>query len=111
VPVHEVRATGGGARSPLWKQLQADVFGLPVHRTRNEEGPANGAALLAGVAGGAYADVFEACSHVQLDPEVIQPDRDRHQLYRRYRAAYSDVYRAAGPIMHALDALGSSKGS
>src|SRR5438128_2807690 len=50
LPVTEVRATGGGARSHLWRQLQADVFGLPVHRTRIDEGPAFGAALLAGVA-------------------------------------------------------------
>jgi sugar (pentulose or hexulose) kinase len=50
--VDEVRATGGGARSPLWLQLQADVYGCPIRRTGVDEGPAYGAALLAGVASG-----------------------------------------------------------
>jgi xylulokinase len=107
MPVTEVRATGGGARSQLWRQLQADVFGLPVHRTRIEEGPAFGAALLAGVAGGAYSDVLEACEVVGLDPEVTTPDPGLHQLYDRYHQAYSDLYAASAPVMHRLDALSS----
>jgi len=110
VPLNEVRATGGGARSPIWRQLQADVFGLPVHRTRNEEGPAFGAALLAGVASGAYANVFEACSHIQLDSEIVQPDLSRHKLYQRYRAAYTELYAAVAPVLHALDVLGAESG-
>jgi xylulokinase len=105
MPVKEVRATGGGARSALWRQLQADVFGLPVHRTRVDEGPAFGAALLAGVAGGAYSDVFEACEVVALDPEVATPDAERNRLYESYHQAYSDLYKATAPIMHRLDAL------
>jgi xylulokinase len=107
VPIDEVRATGGGARSPLWRQLQADVFGLPVHRASIEEGPAFGAALLAGVAGGAYRDVFEACSNIRLDPEVTLPDPALHRLYSRYRRAYTDVYTATAPVMHMLDDLSS----
>jgi xylulokinase len=105
VPIDEVRATGGGARNRLWRQLQADVFGLPVHRASIEEGPAFGAALLAGVAGGAYRDVFEACSNVRLDPEVTLPDPALHRLYSRYRRAYSDLYAATAPVMHMLDDL------
>ncbi len=105
MPVSEVRATGGGARSPLWRQLQADVFGLPIHRTLIEEGPAFGAALLAGVAGGAYADVFEACAVIQLGPDTNAPDPDLHELYRRYHAVYKDVYAATAPLMHRLGAL------
>jgi len=105
VPVNEVRATGGGARSPLWRQLQADVFGLPVHRTLVEEGPAFGAALLAGVAVGIYKDVFEACAHIELHPDFNVPDPQRHQLYGRYRQAYTELYAAAAPVMHSLDGL------
>ena len=106
--VTEVRATGGGARSHLWRQLQADIFGLPVHRTRIEEGPAFGAALLAGVAAGVYADVFEAAGLIQLDPEVNHPDPALAALYRRYHKAYNDLYSATGPIMHRLAELGST---
>jgi xylulokinase len=110
MPVTEVRATGGGARSPLWRQLQADVFGLPIHRTLIEEGPAFGAALLAGVAGGAYADVFEASALIRLDPEVTVPDPALHRLYQRYHKVYADLYAATAPTMHRLDALSSDAG-
>ena len=58
--VDEVRATGGGARSPLWLQLQADIYGCPVRRTFVDEGPAYGAALLAGVASGVFDDIQAA---------------------------------------------------
>jgi xylulokinase len=105
VPVTEVRATGGGARSRFWRQLQADVFGVPVHRMSVDEGPSLGAALLAGVAVGAYADVFEASARIRLDPEVDVPVPLRSELYQRYHAAYRDLYSATGPIMHRLTAL------
>jgi xylulokinase len=105
VPVTEVRATGGGARSPFWRQLQADVFGVPVHRMSIDEGPSLGAALLAGVAVGAYADVFEACARIRLDPDVDAPVPLRSELYQRYHAAYRDLYTATAPVMHRLAAL------
>jgi xylulokinase len=109
--VTEVRATGGGARSPLWRQLQADVFGLPIHRTRTEEGPAFGAALLAGVAAGVFPDVFVASDLIKLDPAVENPDPSRHRLYQRYHQAYRDVYATTAPIMHRLDGLSSDAGA
>jgi xylulokinase len=105
VPVSEIRATGGGARGRFWRQLQADVFGLPVHRTLGEEGPAFGAALLAGVAGGAYRDVFEACSVIRLHHEVELPDAGRHRLYRKFHAAYAELYAATASNMHHLSEL------
>lgn len=105
VPMAEIRATGGGARSQFWRRLQADVFDLPVHRTRTEEGPAFGAALLAGVAAGAFVDVFEACSVIEMRPEVDAPDPDRHRLYERYHAAYTDLYAATAPLVHRLAEL------
>ena len=105
LPMTEIRATGGGARSALWRRLQADVFGLPVHRARNEEGPAFGAALLAGVAAGAYSDVFDACSVIEMRPEVDAPDPERHRLYDRYHAAYADLYAATAPLVHRLSGI------
>src|SRR6266576_3111909 len=64
VPVGTVRLGGGGARSPLWRQIQADVYGHDVEIVEAEEGAAYGAALLAGVGGGAWATVQEACDSV-----------------------------------------------
>ncbi|TMC86082.1 MAG: xylulokinase [Chloroflexi bacterium] len=108
VPVTEIRATGGGSHSLLWRQMQADVFGRPVHRVDNEEGPAFGAALLAGVAGGAYADVPEACSVIRLHRGVEAPDAERHRVYQGYHAAYVEAYKTLAPLMHTLADLSAS---
>src|SRR5579884_2162641 len=59
--IEQVRATGGGAKSPLWRQIIADVLGVELVTTDNEEGPAFGAALLAGVASGVYPSIAQAC--------------------------------------------------
>jgi xylulokinase len=82
VPVEEVRATGGGARSLLWRCLQADVYGVPIKRTIADEGPAYGAALLAGVAAGAYGSAEEATSVVWLREEVTEFDPERIRAYQ-----------------------------
>ena len=105
VPVTEIRATGGGARSKLWRQLQADVFGLPIHRNRIDEGPAFGAALLAGVSCGAYASIDQACEVVQVEPNVETPDTNLHQLYEKQRRVYAELYGATASAMHRLAAL------
>ena len=78
VPVDDVRATGGGARSALWRRLQADIYDTPIRRTVADEGPAYGAALLAGVAAGAYSYVDEATSVVKCErrsPSLIGSGR------------------------------------
>src|SRR5215212_4027210 len=79
--VDEVRATGGGARSPLWLQLQADVYGCPIRRTGVDEGPAYGAALLAGLASGVFTDLEAATSTVRLRESIIEPDPTRARRY------------------------------
>ena len=107
ISVAEVRATGGGARSRLWRQLQADIFGLPVRRVGIDEGPAFGAALLASIAAGAYSDVIDACAVIQTDPETSVPDPERHLLYQTYRRIYTDLYEATKPLMHGLAELSS----
>jgi xylulokinase len=105
VPIEQVRATGGGARSPLWCQLQADVYGVPIHRTTADEGPAHGAALLSGVAAGVYRDVAEACATVRLREEVTEPDPERTRIYEEYYGAYRSLYPATRPAMHRLAEL------
>jgi xylulokinase len=105
--VAEVRAIGGGARSALWRQIQADVFGVPVRRMAVDEGPAYGAALLAGVAGGQFKSVKEACSVIRLRPEVAAPEPSRAELYRRYRQAFRMLYPATAGVMSRLSELAS----
>ena len=105
VPVGEVRATGGGARSPLWRQLQADIYNEPIHRTTADEGPAYGAALLAGVAAGHYRDVDEASHLVKLREEITGPDARRAQAYEGYYDVYRSLYPATREVMSRLTEL------
>ena len=105
VPVEGIRATGGGARSPLWRSLQADVYGAPIRRTTADEGPAHGAALLAGVASGTYANVGEASSVVKLRGEVTEPDPERAKVYEEHYAVYGSLYGATEDAMHRLTDL------
>jgi xylulokinase len=86
------RVSGGGARSALWIKILSSVLGLPLQRTAVEEGAAYGAALLGGVASGAFGDVpgaVDACVRVR---DEIEPDpeweRKYAEGYERYRALY-----------------------
>jgi xylulokinase len=92
VPCETIRLGGGGARSALWRQIQADVYGHEVETVAAEEGAAYGVALLAGVAAGAWPSVDAACDqvirttgHVQPDPAAVEIF---HRQYRKYVALY-----------------------
>ena len=102
VPIEDVRATGGGARSALWRQLQADIYATPIRRTVADEGPAYGAALLAGVASGTYADVNEATSVVKLREEITEPEPERSKIYEEYYEIYRSLYPATSSAMSRL---------
>jgi len=92
LPIRQVRASGGGARSPVWRQIQADVTGHPHVTINVEEGPALGVALLAGVGVGVYSSVEAACRQViavekQTDPCVVNK-----AAYDRFYAVYRNLY-------------------
>jgi xylulokinase len=92
VPVETVRLGGGGARSHLWRQIQADVYGHAVEIVKAEEGAAYGAALLAGVGGGAWANVDAACGQIVQVAARLSPRPSMVELmdqqYQAYRALY-----------------------
>ncbi|MBW3628661.1 MAG: xylulokinase [Gemmatimonadetes bacterium] len=90
--------TGGGARSPFVRKLQADVYGLPVATVNREEGPAYGAALLAAVGAGAYPDLAAAAQATLTRSAMEQPDPAAH---RAYQAPYAR-FRAAYPVLKTL---------
>jgi xylulokinase len=100
--VADVRLVGGGARSRLWRRLQADIFGVPVHRTTADEGPAHGAALLAGVASGAYATPADALALVQRRGDVTEPDPSAAARYDELHAIYGPLYGALRDGMRSL---------
>jgi xylulokinase len=97
-----LRAVGGGARSALWRQLQADVLGRPLGRTLVDEGPAYGAALLGGVAAGALSGVEEAVALVRLREEVTEPDAARARRYDELYEVYASLYLATRAAMGRL---------
>jgi xylulokinase len=98
----EIRAIGGGATSPLWLQLQADVFGAPIHRMSIEEGAAYGAALLGHVAAGTFSSVDEATSVVRTRPELTEPDPNAAAVYEDTYAVYRSLYATLRDDMHRL---------
>ncbi len=94
VPIDEVRASGGGAKSPFWRQIQADVFGSKVVTLNSEEGPAFGVALLAAVGGGEYANVQEACDATISTVSQIEPNAEAKAYYDKAFPVYQGLYRA-----------------
>ena len=92
------RVSGGGARSELWLRIVSAVLGLPLERTVSEEGSAFGAALLAGVRVGVFADVQEAVSRCIRVRERIDPDPDWMAAYEHGYGRYRLLYPALLPL-------------
>ena len=92
VSVEEIRASGGGGRSPLWRQIQADVFGREVATVNAAEGPAYGAALLAGVGVGEWASVPEACAATIQVTTRVKPQAEARAAYEKGFPIYREVY-------------------
>jgi len=88
----ELLLTGGGARSPFLRQLQSEVYGVPVSTVNREEGPAYGAALLAAVGAGAFPDLSAAARATLTRTPVERPDPRAHveyqAVYDRFRTSY-----------------------
>jgi len=94
VPISQVRASGGGARSGVWRQIQADVTGHEHVLINIEEGPAFGVALLAGVGTGVYPSVEDACRSTIGVVSTTRPEKQAGVVYDRYYAVYRALYPA-----------------
>lgn len=94
IPVTSIRLGGGGARSPLWRQIQADVYGREVEIVAAEEGAAYGAAILAGVGAGAWSSVEQACDAVVRVAKRIQPNPQDSATMQRAYTIYRKIYGA-----------------
>src|SRR5271170_486898 len=97
IPVESIRLGGGGARGPLWRQIQADVYGQPIEVLAAEEGGAFGAALLAGTGVGAWESVEAACAATVKVAETIEPKNTAvmNEAYKRYRRVYPALHEIA----------------
>ena len=104
-PVSRLRAIGGGAKSDFWLQMQADILNAVVERPVVDEGPAYGAALLAGVGAGWYRSPHEAAQHVAVRA-TYEPDRKAQEVYEATYQVYRDLYPVLKPIFPRVAALG-----
>ncbi len=98
VPVKNIRLGGGGARSPLWRQIQADVYGREVEILEAEEGAAYGAAILAGVGAEVWSSVDAACNQVVKVAQRVAP---RPAVVERMNISYA-AYRRMYPAIAAV---------
>ena len=102
VPVKQVRLGGGGARSELWRQIQADVYAHEVEILVAEEGAAYGAALLAGVGAKFWNSVEEACNAVVKVQQRVKPNPKAVEALARQYNNYRDLYPAMKPLFQRM---------
>jgi xylulokinase len=97
--VRRLTIVGGGAKGPVWRQIKADVTGLPVRVPTSVETTATGAAILAAVAAGVHETVADAvAAFVSYEPEEHQPDPSAREAYDEAYRRYRDVYYALKPV-------------
>lgn len=103
--IEQVRVSGGGAKSGLWRQILADVLGAELVTVNTTEGAAYGAAILAGVGCGAWPDVETACSNLIRIVERVSPDPERTAFYGLVHDQYKELYPALKPFFTSLASM------
>ncbi|HWI62734.1 MAG TPA: xylulokinase [Symbiobacteriaceae bacterium] len=102
VPVHELRLTGGGARSPLWREILAGALEAPLRLLAVDEGPAFGAAILAAAGTGHFADVPAACAAMVRPAEGVAVNPALAERYRRLLPVFREGYGQLKPVFPKL---------
>jgi xylulokinase len=105
VKVRQIRASGGGAKSAFWRQMQADVLGKTVVRMAADEGPAYGVALLAAVGAGEYKNVVEACAANVKTTSETKPNAAARKHYDQAFPVYQQLYRSLRDDFRAIAEL------
>ena len=106
VPVRQIRVGGGGAKSDLWRQIQADAFGQKVYRINAEQGPAYGVALLAAVGAGEYKNIQEACAATIRNVDETAPNRTSRSVYNKSFPVYQQLYQSLKNDFQTISKLG-----
>jgi xylulokinase len=107
IPATELRAVGGGARSPMWLQIKSNTTNRALVRPDVTEAPSLGAAMLAGVGTGIYRDFEDAVQSVYRERSRVEPDPDLVPLYDRQYQVYKEIYPALAGIYDNISELGS----
>lgn len=105
ITLTDMAACGGGGSSPLWRSMLADSFGSPVKTVTSKEGPALGAAILAGVGAGVYPSVQEACDRVIKTKTVQEPTAENTEKYAKMHEVYKSIYPQLKGVYKELAAL------
>jgi xylulokinase len=105
--ITSVRALGGGARSAIWKQIEADIVGLPVVTMRQPDAGALGAAILAGMGIGCWSSLSEATAATVFEDRIFEPAEQRRTRYDDLYTVYRDSYSALVPSFDRLMAVRS----
>jgi xylulokinase len=94
IDLKRTKICGGGAKSPLWKKIIANVLNLKVDVIESEEGPALGGAMLAAVACGEYSSVEDAASKIVKIVDTIEPENELVEKYNERYAKFKEIYPA-----------------
>jgi xylulokinase len=105
IPTQIVRVSGGGAKSLLWRQMLADIFGLRVEVVNSVDGPAFGAAILAAVGVGVFNSVEDACSSMIETVWSTEPDQETVKKYNRVYQVYRGLYGTLKDTFKELSAM------
>jgi FGGY-family pentulose kinase len=105
--LERIVAGGGGAKSRLWTQIQADVLGRPIHLPRDKETMALGAAIWAGLGAGVFTTYQDAIGRMVHIERAVAPDPLRRDVYDALYRLYADLYPAVRGTMHGLTKLAS----
>ncbi len=105
--LERIYAGGGGAKSRLWTQIQADVLGQPIHLPRDKETMALGAAIWAGLGSGVFRSYQEAINRMVHIERAVAPVVERREIYESLYRQYVDLYPATRSAMHSLAKMGS----
>ncbi|MCR4738904.1 MAG: xylulokinase [Lachnospiraceae bacterium] len=98
INISSTKICGGGAKSPLWKKIMANVLGIDVEVIESEEGPGYGGAILAAVGCGEYASVEEAADRLVKVVDVVKPDRDLTAKYEERYQHFKKLYPTVKPL-------------
>ncbi len=102
VPISRTKICGGGAKSPLWKKIIANVLNIKVDVLETEEGPSLGGAMLAAVACGAYESVEAAAEKIVKVVDTVEPDLELAAKYEERYNQFKQIYPALIPVFETI---------
>jgi xylulokinase len=110
LPCDRVIASGGGANSEVWLQMQADVLGRQVYKSRVSEQACMGDVITAAIGAGVYGDYSEACRElVKFEDRIYAPVRENMEVYGEYYAVFRELYAANKSSFAKLSAMSGLK--